>query len=88
MYRATVTCKGLSEAEAREAVADMLHEFAQRPWQEKISCEWRDGVLRLSAENDADSTGLALLDEFGDAIVAYINYNGAIHVEVESVVRL
>jgi hypothetical protein len=70
------------------AVADMLTEFAQRPWQQAVTCEWRDGVLRLSAENDADSTGMALLDEFGDAICAYINYSGEIHVSVESVLEV
>ena len=87
-YRATVICKGLAEAEAGEAVADMLSEFAERPWQEKVTCEWRDGTLRLSAQNDADETGLALLDEFGDAINAYIRYSAEIHLEVESVVLL
>lgn len=88
MYRSTVICTGLSNEEAREAVADMLTEFAQRPWQQAVTCEWHDGVLRLSAENDADSTGMALLDEFGDAICAYINYSGEIHVTVESVVEV
>ena len=87
MYRVTVTCTGLTDVEAREVVEDMLAEFAERPWQEKVTCEWRDGVLRLSAQNDVDSDGLALLDEFGDAINAYVNYGGDIHLEVESVVR-
>lgn len=87
-YRATVVCKGLTEAEAGEAVADMLAEFSKRPWQEKVTCEWRDGTLRLSAQNDADKTGLALLDEFGDAINAYIRYSAEVHLEVESVVPL
>jgi hypothetical protein len=88
MYRSTVICTGISNEEAREPVADMLTEFAQRPWQEAVTCEWRDGVLRLSAENDADSTGMALLDEFGDAICAYINYSGEIHVSIESVLEV
>jgi hypothetical protein len=88
IYRSTVTCIGLSEEEAKEAVADMLLEFAERPWQEKVNCEWRDGVLRLSAQNDTDANGLALLDEFGDAITAYINYSGDIKIEVESVIEL
>lgn len=88
MYRTTVICMGLTEAEAREAVADMLSEFEQRPWQLDVACEWRDGVLRLSAQNEVDSTGMALLDEFGDAVVAYINYAGEVRMTVESVVKL
>lgn len=88
MYRSTVICRGLSDEEASEAVADMVAEFALRPWQEAVACEWRDGVLRLSAQNPSDSTGLALHDEFWDAVHAYINYSGTIRVEVESVVEV
>ncbi|WP_141211456.1 hypothetical protein [Rhodoferax sp. TH121] len=88
MYRTTVICKGLTETEAREAVTDMLSEFEQRPWQLDVACEWRDGVLRLSAQNEVDSTGMALLDEFGDAVVAYINYGGEVLMMVETVVKL
>jgi ABC-type transporter Mla MlaB component len=88
MFRSTVICRGLTEAEAREAVIDMLSEFEHRPWQLQVVCEWRDGVLRLSAQNEVDSTGMALLDEFCNAVTAYINYAGEIHAEVESVVKL
>ena len=88
MYRATVICTGLTEDEAREAVTDMLSEFAQRPWQLEVECEWREGVLRLSAQNEVDSTGIALLDEFGDAVVAYVSYAGVANMAVESVVKL
>jgi hypothetical protein len=88
MYRATVICRGLTEAEASEAVTDMLSEFQQRPWQLEVACEWSKGILRLSAQNEVDSTGMALLDEFGDAVVAYINYAGEVNVAVESVVKL
>jgi hypothetical protein len=88
MYRSTVVCTGLSEAETLEAVADMLAEFAQRPWQQSVACEWRDGVLRLSAQNEVDATGMALLDEFQDAVVAYIRFAGDLHFDVESVVLL
>jgi hypothetical protein len=87
MYRATITCTGLTEEEACEAVKDMLLEFSERPWQKDVECEWQDGILRLSAQSDFDENGLALLDEFGDAVHAYINYGGEIHLEVESVVR-
>ena len=88
MYLATVICRGLTDTEAHEAVTDMLSEFKQPPWQLEVACEWRDGLLRLSAQNEVDSTGMALLDEFGDAVTAYINYAGEISTEVESVVKL
>lgn len=88
MYRATVVCQGLSDGEARDAVADMLSEFAHRPWQKSVTCEWRDGILRLAAENEVDESGLALLDEFGDAIAAYVSHAGEVRLEVESVVKV
>ena len=87
MYRATVICTGLTEPEAREAVTDMLSEFEQRPWQLEVECEWREGVLRLSAQNEVDSTGMALLDEFGDVVVACVTYAGEVNMAVESVVK-
>jgi len=37
-----------------------------------VQCEWDGSQLILQAENDFDSDGLALLNEFSDAISAYI----------------
>jgi hypothetical protein len=37
-----------------------------------VSCEWNGSELVLQAENDFDKNGLALLDEFSDAIAACI----------------
>lgn len=88
MFRNTVTCQGLKDEETAEAVADMLSEFAQRPWHEDVTCEWRAGILRLSTQSDGDPTGMALLDEFQDAVVAYINFSEKIHFEVESCLPL
>jgi hypothetical protein len=88
MFRATVVCKGLSEAEASEAVADMLAEFSMRPWQQNVTCEWGEGLLRLTAQSDADSSGMALLDEFQDAVVAYVNFESEVRFEIESVTCL
>jgi hypothetical protein len=42
-------------------------------------------VLRFSAESDSDPKGLALLDEFSDAVHAYVNWVGPIRFEVERV---
>jgi len=35
-------------------------------------CEWDGSGLVLQADNDFDSNGLALMDEFSDAIAACI----------------
>ena len=86
MYRVTVVCGGLTEAEGSGAVACILDEFTHRPWHKTVACEWRDGILWLSASNDYDQTGQALLDEFGDAIIACVSPVGSIRSKVEAVV--
>lgn len=85
MYRVTLICMGLTELEGSSAVSEVLEEFFHRPWHTDTTCEWTEGILRFSATNDFDKSGLALLDEYGDAIHACINYSGDIHLEVESV---
>ena len=72
MYRIIMVCKGVP-AHAGEAPArDIAEEFTHRPWHRKVSCKWDDSQLILQAENDFDSSGLALRDEFSDAISACI----------------
>ena len=85
MYRVTLTCSGLTDQEGSNAVAAILEEFKHRPWHSDPKCEWTAGLLRFSATNDYDNDGAALLDEFGDAIHACINYQGGISLTVESV---
>ena len=69
-YRIVLACDGIPADRGPEAVADVAEEFTHRPWHEKIECTWSDGSLLLSAENDYDPQGLALMDEFSDAISA------------------
>lgn len=88
MFQNTVICEGLKDSETTGAVADMLSEFAQRPWHQAVTCEWEAGILRLSTQSEGDPTGMALLDEFQDAEVACINFSDKIHFEVESCVAL
>ena len=87
MYRITLTCAGLSENEGANARNDVLEEFSHRSWHTNVKCYFDGTLLRLTAENDFDESGLALLDEFGDAIHACVSYSGAIHLEIESVVK-
>ncbi len=86
MFRITVVCGGLTDAEGTGAVADVLEEFSRRPWHQQVECIWAEATLSLSASNDYDRTGQALLDEFGDAILACLSPAGAIRSKVAAVV--
>lgn len=85
IYHATVTCSGLTEAEAVNAPAAIVEEFAHRPWHSNVKCWWNGQLLWLEAHNDYDADGKALLDEFGDAVVACVPASGTIGFEVDSV---
>ena len=69
-YRIVLACDGIPDDRGVQAATDVAEEFTHRPWHENVECQWGDGVLLLSAENDYDPEGLALMDEFSDAISA------------------
>ena len=69
-YRIVLACDGIPEDKGPQAVTDVAEELTHRPWHENVECRWTDGVLLLSAENGYDAEGLALMDEFSDAISA------------------
>jgi hypothetical protein len=84
MYKVVLSCGGVPEAAGAEAAADITKEFAEhRTWHKNALCTWDGSRLILSAENDYDSEGLALMDEFSDCISAYITegFDGGIKVE-------
>jgi hypothetical protein len=67
--------------ERRKAAIDVTEEFANRPWHQGVLCTWDGRTLLLRAENDFDSDGVALADEFSDAVAASIEGGfGPIHV--------
>jgi hypothetical protein len=74
MYKIVLECnaEGLSSQIAEQAVMDIADEFRNRPWHTNVRCTWDGTLIRLEAENDFDDTGLALSDEFSDAIAASI----------------
>jgi hypothetical protein len=72
MYRITLASNCVKAEHAQAAAQDITEEFKHRPWHQKVRCEWDGSRLMLHAENDFDSKGLALMDEFSDAITAYI----------------
>lgn len=69
-YRVVVACDGIPDDRGVQAATDVTEEFTHRPWHENVECQWGGGVLLLTAENDYDPEGLALMDEFSDAISA------------------
>jgi len=73
MYRITLACDGVPAAEGDEAANEIAHEFRDhRSHHSDVSCSYAGGTLTLVAENDFDPCGLALLDEFGDCLSAYL----------------
>ena len=82
MYRIVLVCKGIPANVGAVAAHDITEEFTHRPCHQNVRCEWDGTRLILQAENDYDSNGLALLDEFSDAISASIadGFDGGIDV--------
>ena len=82
MYRVVLACKGVPASVGAVAARDITEEFTHRPWHRNVRCEWDGSRLILQADNDFDSNGLALRDEFSDAIAASIadGFDGGIDV--------
>jgi hypothetical protein len=73
MYRITLSSNCVKADCGEAAARDITEEFTHRPWHQNVRCEWDGSRLLLHAENDYDSNGLALMDEFSDAIAACID---------------
>lgn len=82
MYRIVLVCKGVPTRAGPAGARDITEEFRHRPWHRNVSCEWDGSQLILKADNDFDSNGLALRDEFSDAISACIEegFDGGIDI--------
>jgi hypothetical protein len=73
MFRVTLACENVPTSAGEEAASDIQKEFAEhRPHHKNVVCVFMDGELVLTAENDFDADGRALMDEFSDCIPAYI----------------
>jgi hypothetical protein len=80
MYQVTIECRGINPDEGPRAAIDIENEFRlHRPWHEEPKCTFSDGNLVLCAKNK-DKEGKALLDEFGDCLVAYLRVHGKMHI--------
>lgn len=83
MYRIALACSGVPLDVGPAGAADITEEFTHRAWHQNVLCSWDGSRLILRADNDYDSDGAALTDEFSDAIAACIveGFNGSITVE-------
>ena len=73
MNRVVLVCEGVPSERGAETALDIEAEFRNhRRWHQNVSCEWDGSRLVLAAENDYDPNGQALLDEFSDALSAYV----------------
>ena len=74
MFRVVLECDAerLSPQIGEQAAMDITEEFGHRPWHTNVRCTWDGHCMRLEAENDYDEKGLALRDEFSDAIAANV----------------
>lgn len=85
MYRIVLACKGVPTHAGATGAGDISKEFAHRPWHANVTCVWNGSQLILQAENDFDSNGLALVDEFSDAISACIEGGFDGNIEILSI---
>jgi hypothetical protein len=88
MFRIILSCNGVPKYAGAEGAKDITEEFMQRPWHKNVKCEWDGSQLILQAENDVDSTGDALIDEFSDAISASISEPFDGDIEVVSITEI
>lgn len=88
MFRILLAVTGIPAQEGPAGAECIEREFAHRPWHSNVKCVWDGARLTLQAENDFDSNGLALIDEFSDAISACLRNVGDGSIEVLSVTSL
>jgi hypothetical protein len=82
MYRIVLACTGVPVALGAAGARDIAEEFTHRSQHKNVTCRWDGSRLILQADNDFDSSGLALVDEFSGVISACISvgFNGDIEI--------
>jgi hypothetical protein len=88
LYRIVLICEDVPRHLGAEAAVDITEEFTHRPWNRNVVCSWDGHSLLLEAESDIDSDGLALRDEFSDAICAYVSGGFGGELRVQSVTKI
>lgn len=80
-FKITLACSGIDASVGAIAAQDIQTEFRDhRRWHREVRCHYESGTLILCGTNDFDEAGLALLDEFGDCLFAYLKNHGAVRV--------
>ena len=73
VYRITLACEGVPPELGEEAAIDIQNAFLERyPHERNVKCTFGEGRLWLVGENDHDSDGMNLIDEFSDNLCAYV----------------
>jgi hypothetical protein len=73
MFRVTLACDGVPAGVGPSAACDIQREFGEhRQHHTNVVCTFTNGKLVLTAENNFDPNGVALMDEFSDCISASI----------------
>lgn len=87
MFKIKLSCCGIDAKAGETAAREIQSEFRHhRRWHHDVLCRFEEGRLILEGKNDFDKTGLALLDEFGDCLSAYLEKHGKVRVlSVETV---
>lgn len=67
---------------------DVAEEFTHRQWHQNVRCTWTGDILLLVADNDFDSDGEALADEFSDAVAACTTATFGYRIRIDGVVKL
>jgi hypothetical protein len=88
MYRIVLACDGIPADAGAQSARDISDEFKHRSWHKNATCVWDGSQLILQAENDFDSNGLALLDEFSEAISACAKDGGDGDIKIVSVTEI
>ena len=71
MYRVVLVCDAVPKHAGEATAREITEEFKHRPWYVNATCIWNGSQLVFQADNDFDSNGLTLLDEFSGVIAAY-----------------
>jgi hypothetical protein len=80
-FKITLACGGIDASVGTTAAQEIQTEFRDhRRWHREVRCCFESGTLILCGTNDFDEAGLALLDEFGDCLSAYLKEHGAIRI--------
>jgi len=72
MYRIVLVSEGVPPASGEAGARGIAEEFTHRPWHKNVKSEWDGSRIIIQADNDFDSDGSALADEFSDAISACV----------------